>query len=432
MFSLKTILQAPAAACSVKGLSGVLANKANQNNLDQSRSICHKSKLKAKRTFRWPYETIPWNYLTMWADPFTKRKFNENTKLITVDGNVAAGKEVVAKKLADELGMLYLPPNLDLDKYYINEHGFDYRALNPLLPERLRICDFEMFHENPTRHSVIHLQHHIFKLRVYQLFKALRHMFNTGQGVVLTRSCYTDRVFVEAMHNLGWLPTGYVRGDGVRFYDWKMRYNFLRNFVLSSIQKPHLVVYVDTPVDVCLERIQNDSDPATRNSKALTRQFLEEVESAYKDVILPKCEHNGFVHTISGAEPFTEDDCVDLIDEIESMNFELDPQDTRFSDWNDILGNYWHHNRRYYTSIRMLSSINTLATMPFFDIAGMGDSLTHADLTLRYSLYEQHVDDLGFMKRYDADSRIHGWLKTTFGFEPFEKRLDRSLRIDFA
>jgi len=368
----------------------------------------------------------------MWLDPFTQRKFNENSKLIVVDGNVAAGKETVAKKLADQLGMLYMPPNLDLDQLYINRHGFDYRALNVLMPERLRICDFEMFHENPSRHSVIHLQHNIFKLRIFQLMKALRHIYNTGQGVVLIRSCYSDRTFVEAMHNIGWLPRGYVRADGVRFYDWKMRYKFLRNLMLSSTQKPHLVIYVDTPVDLCLERIQNDPDPVVRNSKALTRDFLNEIESAYKDVILPKYDHNGIVHTISGVEPFTDDDCSDLIDDIESMSFENDPRDTRFRDWHNVPGNQTRNMRRYYTSIKTMGTLKPLAEMPYYDIAGMGDSISDADLKLRESLYEQHVDDLGMMQSYDTDPKIHGRLKSFIGYEPFEERLDRIMRLDYA
>ena len=369
----------------------------------------------------------------MWGDPFTRRRMHENSKLIVVEGNVAAGKEKVAKRLADDLGMLYMPPNLDLDYFYKNGYGFDYRALNPLLPERLRHCDFEMFHGNPSRLSTHHMQHFIFKLRLHQYMKALRHIFNTGQGVVLNRSALSDKVFVEAMHNLGWLPRGYLRGDGVRFYDWKMRYNHVRNIALEDLQKPHLVIYVDTPVDVCLKRIQEDPDPIVRNSNALSQEFLEEIETVYKDTVLPKYDFNGVVHTIDGSEELIEDDFVDLMDAIEEIDFDVDPQDTRFETWNEKFGTFWTTNRRKYSSYRnVLEVMDVLSDTPYYDIAGLGDCITNADLILRECLYENHLRGVGRDVIFEEDSKIQGFLKTKLGLIPFEERLERALKADFC
>lgn len=413
-------------------LLNIAANRTQYKRIAtvNSRTLCHKSKLPSKNTYHWPYEKRSWGWLNFYLDPFTKKKFDDNTKIIQVEGNVAAGKEEFAKQLANELGMCYFP-QVNLDDLYINQHGYDYRALNPLLPERMRFCDMEMFHENPTRHSVIHMQHHLFKMRLFQYLKALRHLFNTGQGVILTRSVFTERVFVEAMHDLGWLPMGYLRGDGVRFYDWKMRYNYVRNLVLALTMKPHLTIYLDTPVDTCLERIKNDPDPMIANSNALTREFLEAIESAYKNIVLPKQNYNMHVMMVDHPESKTHDEIMDVVDDIEELNFEFDHHDTRFEDWNPYYS-LWHANvRRNLTTMNVIDNCLPM-NQPYYDIAGLGDSITHADLKLRRALYEGHVGPFGYFQNIETDTRIHGAIKAYFGWKDFGERLDRQMRIDFA
>ena len=392
----------------------------------QVRTICHKSKLKAEKVYRWPYETRSYTRLTSLLDPRTKNKFNDNTKIIQVEGNVAAGKEEFARKLADELGMVYFP-QVDLENLYINRSGYDYRALNPLLPERLRACDMEMFHENPTRHSVIHMQYNLFKMRLFQFFKVLQHIFNTGQGVVLTRSVFTERVFVEAMHELGWLPMGYLRGDGVRFYDWKVRYLYTRNLVLTSVPRPHLTVYLDTPVDTCLERIKNDPNPTVANSKALSREFLEGIENAYKNVVLPKQDFNGLVLNVDHPEHKTHDEIMDVVDDIEKLDFTYDHHDSRFEEWNPFFA-FWHHDfRRLYTSDRVLKFADKLI-QPYYDIAGMGDSITDGDIKLKRALIENHVRPF-WKHEFDADR--YGYISSYFGFLNLGQYMDKSMRCDY-
>lgn len=193
----------------------------------QKAGICHKTKLwadmerdKRKPPYKFPYEKIPYNYLTFLYDPYTWPKMNENSKIIIIEGNVGSGKGELGRKLAEELGMKFMGQP-ELDEIYINSYGFDYRALNPFLPEHLRICDLDMFHEQPDRHSVIHMQNYFQQMRAYQYLNALSHLLNTGEGVILERSVFTERVFVEAMHKMGWLPIGYSRPDGCEFYDCK-------------------------------------------------------------------------------------------------------------------------------------------------------------------------------------------------------------------
>lgn len=366
----------------------------------------------------------------MWLDIRTKHKMNENSKIIQVEGNIACGKHDFAQRLADQLGMKFMP-DVDLERYFINDFGFDYRALNTLLPERLRFCDFEMFHENPSRHSVIHLQQFMFKLRIYQYVKATQHIFNTGQGVVLARSAFTERVFVEAMHDIGWLPRGYLRSDGVRFYDWKVRYIYMRNVVLQNLLKPHLTIYLDTPVDICMQRIKSSDNPMIANSKALVPEFLEKIERAYNDIVLPKQDVNGHSLSYEYRKRMTDDDILDVIDDIKALDFTWDVHDTRFDDWDDSrTKGFWFAHRRQCTTMGASKYFDEIHA-PWYDIAGMGDSVTQADLILRESLYENHVGDLGYLHSFQTSPHVRSLLNILRGdIMSFGEKLECTVRTD--
>lgn len=68
---------------------------------------------------------------------------------------------------------------------------------------------------------------------------ALAHVFSTGQGVVLDRSVFSDYVFVEAMNQANYLSAGA-----------KSVYYDVRKNTIEELFKPHLVIYLDVPVDV--------------------------------------------------------------------------------------------------------------------------------------------------------------------------------------
>lgn len=400
-------------------------------NLTIKASICHKSSLPPRECYRWPYEKRFYGYSNFWLDPFTKKKFNENSKLIQIEGNVACGKEDFGRRLADELDMKYME-EVDLESYYRNEHGYDYRALNPLLPERLRLCDWEMFHENPARHSVIHMQNFLFKLRLFQYIKAMQHLFNTGQGVIFNRTIFTERVFVDAMHKMGWLPMGYLRGDGIRFYDWKLRYNYIRNLVLYPLPKPHLTIYLETSVEKCLENIKNSNNPMISNSNALVPEFLENMEEVYEEIVLPKQDYNGHVIRVNAENRLTDGQIMDVIDDISQLDYEYDDHDTRFGKWNHEFYTFWHTNTRIiYTSFRQRALAKHF-NAPWFDIAGLGDSISQVDIRLRQGLFEGHVGPLGHLLSYNSDTKVTSPLKAFLDMNNFEKRQKSWWYTDFV
>lgn len=385
-------------------------------------SICHKSQLPDKKVYQWPYKTKQISLLNFWMDPWTEYKLNENSKIIVVEGNIECGKDDFCRRLADELGMYYMPA-VDLDGWYRNKHGFDYRGLNPLLPERLRHCDWEMFHECPNRHSVVLMQIWLFRMRLFQYIMAVSHMMNTGQGVVLNRSCFGEKVIVNAMHDVGWLPKGYLRDDGMQFYDYICYYDNMRNLGLATIPPPHAAIYLETPVDVCMKNIKNSKDPMIANSKAHTKEFLEAIEDNYEQV-MQKYEHNGNVLTYEYTKPATNDEILDVVDDLSELNWEYDKHDTKFQFWEGRSHFTKSLIRWDFTSLYPIRNrIRAATVLAYFDIAGLGDSCTMGDLKLRHMLYENHIGDLGYLLKASADPRYKKDWRSILGISTYEDKL---------
>lgn len=70
---------------------------------------------------------------------------------------------------------------------------------------------------------------------------ALAHLFSTGQGVIIERSPYSDIVFIEALYKCNLISKTSFKGLVET-----------RNNSLPEILKPHLVIYLDVPVNVTL------------------------------------------------------------------------------------------------------------------------------------------------------------------------------------
>lgn len=65
----------------------------------------------------------------------------------------------------------------------------------------------------------------------------LAHLLSTGQGVVLTRSPYSDIIFLEALYRHNLITKTSYKG-----------LLEIRNASLYELLKPHLVIYLDVPV----------------------------------------------------------------------------------------------------------------------------------------------------------------------------------------
>ncbi|KAK0166625.1 hypothetical protein PV327_004117 [Microctonus hyperodae] len=257
----------------------------------------------------------------MWhafTDPMEAR-FDDNSKIVIVEGLPAVGKDKFAKKLAEELEMLYMPQPR-FDDIFISPHGFDYRTLNEKLPDDAQYFDEKMFLANPYHKTTCAMQHTYYQMRLEQYIDALAHVFSTGQGVVLQRSPWSDIAFMKAMHS-----AGYVSNKGLDYYKSALA------LTLHQILKPHLVIYLDISSSEVKQRLQKRALPHEVNSQVLTPKYLEEIESYYKNIYLPDISKHAHVLIYNWVE---EADMWSIVDDIEELQFDgYDRESLKMADW---------------------------------------------------------------------------------------------------
>lgn len=197
-------------------------------------------------------------------------KFKENSKIITVEGNLSSGKGDIAKKLADKLDMLYIP-----------EATINYWDLKTSDGEQLSAqfhgnCSVEKFYTDPKSPdgNSYRLQAWMYHVRTLQYSDALEHLLATGQGVVLERSPYSDYVFLEAMYK-----QGYIRKECVDHY------NEIKGNSICEFLPPHLVIYLDVPVVEVKNRLRQHGETYEQN---VSTAYLQSIEDAYKKSFLPE------------------------------------------------------------------------------------------------------------------------------------------------
>jgi NADH dehydrogenase (ubiquinone) 1 alpha subcomplex subunit 10 len=126
-----------------------------------------------------PYKTKRYNLWRAWLQDTTTHRFDENTKIIVVEGPIAAGKSAFAKSLAEDLDMLHMP-EVTMDDLYINSYGYDLRKLDPQLPAPARSYDEKNFCIEPGHANAARFQILKYHLRYAQYIDALAHLLNTG------------------------------------------------------------------------------------------------------------------------------------------------------------------------------------------------------------------------------------------------------------
>ena len=114
------------------------------------------------------------------------RRFDENSKIIIVEGNVASGISKFAKELADELGFVHIP-QASMDMEYKNYYGYDRRDYNHLLSEKnpCRTYDIADYNRDPEHRNAIVLQLIMYRLKFFLYCDALTHLLNTGKCMTM-------------------------------------------------------------------------------------------------------------------------------------------------------------------------------------------------------------------------------------------------------
>jgi len=287
----------------------------------------------------WKKSFIPWGALLDKTAP----RFNENTKIIVVDGNVAVGKKEFARRLANEFDLKYFGPTEDTACFTNNNpYGYDMRKIDNCLPEKSKCYDLKKFYadKHPEKGTVGRLQLVWYEMKFYDYARALKHLLNTGQGVVLVRSAYSDQVFVEAMRKMGYVTAPFVK-----------YYNEYRDNTLCDLLKPHLTIYLDAPLSVVRERIKQRNDPREVNSAVLSDAYLQAIADAYRQKFLPKMRQSGEVVEVDWTEKASDMDMDVIAEELQLLSLESETSDDKkFEDWNRKTEDDWIFIRQFLDS----------------------------------------------------------------------------------
>jgi len=265
-----------------------------------------------------PYKEVKYNFWRALLDN-TCARFDENSKLIVVDGPPAAGKGALAKLLAEELDMLYIPcPTMDY--ILINSYGYDCRQLDDQLPEACKSYDEKDFLKNP--HSIKASRFNLFKyeLRYGKHIEALAHILNTGQGVIMDRSPYSDHIYTNAMAEHGLCSKTFLNF-----------YHQVRDNSMYHLWKPHLVIYLDVPVDEVRRRIEQRNRPYEKDSIVSSPEYLKTLEKFYKNTFLKEINNHSEVLVYDWSEV---GDSEVVVEDIERVDFDqYDIYDLKLKDW---------------------------------------------------------------------------------------------------
>lgn len=301
----------------------------------------------------YPYKTKSYGVFQSFFDK-TSHRMNGNSKVICVEGPIASGKTMLAKKIAAEMGMLYVP-EANMDRYYINPYGWDMRRLNKILPDDVKSFDIQNFCADPRHANAGAFQLRMYIIRYEQYIDALAHLLSTGQGVVLDRSVYSDKVFLESMYECAYISKG-VRDV---YYD-------IRKNTLPELLRPHLIIYLDISVEKVQANIKKRNIDYEVESKAFTDRYLQSMDFFYKQCFLKKLRD----HTPMLVYDWTEGgDTEILLDDVEAVDypgFQEIPYNKTMEDWRFHLESDMTEQRIKFCNDK--SSLLNYVNIPRFDV----------------------------------------------------------------
>lgn len=301
-------------------------------------------------------------------------RFDENSKIIVVDGNIATGKNELAKKIANEFDMLYVP-EVTMDEMYTGSltndpYHMDIRELDPRLTPKAKSCDLETFYSQKAPKYVLdnfsRSQYTYFRHKMFNWAKTvMAHILNTGQGVVMTRGMYSDLVWAHAL-----TKTGYMRPPALKEY--MTQYKNLVNYFWY----PHLVIYIDAPVDMVKDRIKKRAVPWEVNSPVITDDYLNAIRDAYKNEYMPLMERWCETLTLDLADGEIDFDELSLV--MQQLDLDGPPIDDRskkklFHFWamishsNTMKRNFMMFHRRLCTPVNNKELTKAFEFWPPFD-----------------------------------------------------------------
>jgi deoxyadenosine/deoxycytidine kinase len=162
-------------------------------------------------------------------------------RLILLAGNIGAGKTSLTERIGEKLGWAT---------------AYESVADNPYLPDFYKSMQDWAFHL-----QIFYLGH-----RTEQYL----HFMELPKSAILDRSLYEDaHIFARALHHMGNMSD--------RDYQAYIR---LYNLVVKSLPRPDLLIYLNAPVPVLMERIRRR---ARNIETGISEEYLRLLESFYVD-----------------------------------------------------------------------------------------------------------------------------------------------------
>lgn len=164
-------------------------------------------------------------------------------RFLLVAGNIGAGKTTLAERLSTRLGW---------------EAGFETVSTNPFLPD---------FYADMRTWS-FHLQVYFLGDRAEQH----RRLAALPKSAIIDRSIYEDaHIFVRALHALGNMSEREV-----------LAYRRVYDLVVEGLPRPDLLLFLDAPVPVLMDRIHSRGRAI---ESGITAEYLSLLDSYYREWI---------------------------------------------------------------------------------------------------------------------------------------------------
>jgi len=290
----------------------------------------------------WPYAQKGFKARHMPFDRVDWR-LDDNSKVIVIDGNLATGKTALGKHIAEKFDLLYVPDVSDEEMYWWETgHKYDSREHDDQLPFDARTCDFQTFYSQKGFKKVMknfpRTQYFLFRYKMMKYAQLVTaHILSTGQGVVMNRGMWSDLVWAHTLKKTGWMSAEALK-----------QYKFQFRNATDYWWHPHLVIYLDAPVELVKENVKKRNVPWEQNSPVLTDKFFQAMSDSYRDHYLPHMRQYGEVLTYNLGEGDL--DYEGVVEDMEALDLDnpTDDYPERFIEW-------IAHNREY-NRIRMMIS----------------------------------------------------------------------------
>jgi NADH dehydrogenase (ubiquinone) 1 alpha subcomplex subunit 10 len=234
---------------------------------------------------------------------------------------------------------------------------------------------------------------------------ALVHLFNTGQGVILTRNPFSHQAFVEGLYK-----AGYLNWD-----EYRRVYCKLKESSINELRKPHLIIYLDAPVSVLHDRLKARGKG---EDKVITKEFLSTMENWYKTKYLKEMEVNTEVVVYDWSEPADFEVVVEDIERIDFERYDVEPRHPKFKDWHfdeDIVAS----EVRWKFTQQKARHMQILARVPCWDVPSL--HFEQDDLKALYTVYRNAPGNFFFYPYNPKMGDKVWWKSNPKGYEPIEK-----------